>query len=265
MNRSAFHHTRLLLGAALLVALAMSLPVGAPRAAAQATIPLCADFDGTTSNVVRADVPYNALTAGSVFCRVIAENGDFVRNAAEVGDAAVLDQGVIQAVDVFGILHTGVAQPDFNARVKVCLLGSGTLWYLDATVSPRYVSRLGATREGGYTCGRIDNAGTVVLTVRDGGVTATTSGAVTGGGADEDEGDDGGGASQPATGCTVTTRAILNLRAEPSMEAEVLLLVPYDIRLIVYAHQGSWVQVNYRGTPGWLHTQFVNASLNCDF
>ena len=37
-----------------------------------------------------------------VFCRVLAENRDFVTSAAEVGDLDLINLGVLQAVDVFG-------------------------------------------------------------------------------------------------------------------------------------------------------------------
>jgi len=70
---------------------------------------------------------------------------------------------VIQAVDVFGLTHGGQPVARFNSSVEVCLQGAGRLLYLDATQSPRPLSLLATTSRGGYTCGVILNAGTVVL------------------------------------------------------------------------------------------------------
>ncbi len=132
-------------------------------AAAPLTTPLCADISGYTNAIIRADVPGGTVSNGSVFCRVIAENGTFVQNPAEIGNMDVLNQGVIQAVDVFGLTHDGVSVAGFNSSVKVCLQGSGRFFFLDATTQPRALSQLPTTPENGYTCAFIPNAGTVAL------------------------------------------------------------------------------------------------------
>jgi uncharacterized repeat protein (TIGR01451 family) len=129
---------------------------------ARAQAPLCQDLDGSTNPIIRADVPSGTVPNGGVFCRVLAENSAYVNGPAEVGDPAVIQMGVIQAVDVFGMAgNTSV--PAFTASVKVCLSGSGRLFYLNATTAPRQLSQLSATPELGYTCGLIPAAGTVVL------------------------------------------------------------------------------------------------------
>jgi tartrate-resistant acid phosphatase type 5 len=133
-------------------------PASAPLVA-----PLCADLSGVTNPIIRADVLDGTVTDGSVFCRVIAQNGTFVQEAAEIGNAGVLNQGVIQAVDVFGMTHGGASATRFNSSVKVCLQGNGRFLYLDATTQPRALSQLPTTSEGGYTCALIFNAGTVAL------------------------------------------------------------------------------------------------------
>lgn len=102
------------------------------------------------------------MTNGGVYCRVLAQDGVYVIGPAEVGDASVVKMGVIQAIDVFGMAG-GTSEPFFNASVKVCLSGSGRLFYLDATTAPRQLSQLSTVPEAGYTCGQIANAGTVVL------------------------------------------------------------------------------------------------------
>lgn len=125
----------------------------------------CADLTGATNPIVRADIPSGTVTNGGVYCRVIAENGAFVamhNGAAAIGNADVLAQGVIHAVDVFGMAGGGgfVA---FNNPIEVCLQGSGRFLFLDAATSPRALSQLPAVGEGGYTCASVPGAGTVVL------------------------------------------------------------------------------------------------------
>lgn len=130
---------------------------------ARAQAPLCADLSGMTNPIVRADILGGTVTDGSVFCRVLAENGTFINSPADIGNQAVLDQGVIHAVDVFGLTHGSESVTQFNSSVKVCLQGSGRLLYLDATLSPRIPSWLTTNYEGGFTCGLIYHAGIVVL------------------------------------------------------------------------------------------------------
>ena len=149
-------------------------PTAADHARAQA--PLCADLNGVTSAIIRADVPAGAVPGGSVFCRVIAENGVF-RNPAEtarVGVMSVLERGVIQAVDIFGLLHNGQPVTSFSAPFRVCLQGQGVMVYLDATTAPRTVSEPPAVFEGGYTCATIPHAGMVVLVPAASSSAATT-------------------------------------------------------------------------------------------
>ncbi|GIV80965.1 MAG: hypothetical protein KatS3mg051_0319 [Anaerolineae bacterium] len=127
--------------------------------------PLCADLTGTTNPIVRADVPVGTVTNGWVYCRVIAQDGEFVemnQGAAALGNPDVLAQGVIHAVDVFG-MSGGLGVAAFNNPVNVCLQGSGRFLFLDATQAPRTASQLPTISVGGYTCANIPNAGTVVL------------------------------------------------------------------------------------------------------
>lgn len=66
------------------------------------------------------------------------------------------------------------------------------------------------------------------------------------------------GGSQPG-GETFTTTAALNLRAEPSTSAKVLLVMPSGA--VVKALSGTasgWRQVSYNGTAGWASTSYLN-------
>jgi uncharacterized protein YgiM (DUF1202 family) len=66
------------------------------------------------------------------------------------------------------------------------------------------------------------------------------------------------GGSQPG-GETFTTTSALNLRAEPSTSAKVLLVMPSGA--VVKALSGTasgWRQVSYNGTTGWAATDYLN-------
>ncbi len=218
---------------------------------ARAQAPLCANLDGSTTDLVRADVPSDTVAQGSVFCRALVENGALRsgENLAEIGVPAVLARGVLQAVDVFGLDHSGHSVSHFTAPVRVCLRGDGALLYLDATTAPRQMRELVAVLAEGYTCATIPNAGTVVLVER-------------------------GPASYPPAdapespivpgGCMVRTLRILNLRAAPDVSSEVLALVPYDVTLSVTGRQGEWFQVDYLGVRGWLSAAYVAPRGACE-
>jgi hypothetical protein len=136
-------------------------PVAQPAFPTPQPVPLCTLLGGGTNSIVRASVP-SGLNA-DVFCRILNENGVYVRNAAEVGDPTLINAGILQAVDVFGFSAGGVQVAAFNQSIRVCLQGSGRLFFRDATSAPRVTVPLIAASEGSYTCGSIPNAGTVVL------------------------------------------------------------------------------------------------------
>ena len=125
--------------------------------AAMMSVPMCADFDGSTTPIVRANIP-----DANVYCRVLAKNGVLISPSAasQIGNQSIIDKGIIQAVDIFSPNGLSV----FSAGAKVCLLGNGNLFYLDATQSPRTPQLLASKRESGYTCAFIANAGTLALT-----------------------------------------------------------------------------------------------------
>jgi hypothetical protein len=124
-------------------------------------VPLCALLGGGTNSIVRASVP-GGLNA-DVFCRVLVEDGLYVRDAAEVGDPTLIGVGVLQSVDVFGFTAAGVQVTRFSQPITVCLQGTGRMFFRDATNAPRVSVPLTTSTQGGYTCAVIPNAGTLVL------------------------------------------------------------------------------------------------------
>jgi|GEM_PF-2129556 len=211
-------------------------------------VPLCADFDGSTSEIIRADVPDSALPDGTVFCRTLVEQRIPVRPSAEIGRTDVLSRDVIHAIDMFALRHDGTATAHFDQPITVCLQGTGTLLYLDATAAPRTISVLPSFTQQGYTCASVPNAGTVALVSDPAGV----SGSV--------------GSPSPGStlsGCTVTTRDILNLRAAPDTSGAVIRLIPFDVTLTAFERSGGWYYVDYLGERGWLSADYVTPSDLC--
>jgi hypothetical protein len=129
------------------------------------SIPMCADFNGSTRPSIRAEIPAGALASGAIFCRSLVENRQFIGTAAaQIGVQSVLDAGVIQAADVF--VPDATSAPTFGSAVKVCLQGDGNFIFLSAQQTPRQPAALQTTSEGGYTCAFITSPGTAVLTGR---------------------------------------------------------------------------------------------------
>lgn len=214
---------------------------------ARAQAPLCADLDGSTNPIIRAEVPGGTVMDGSVFCRVLAQDGVFTTTTGEVGDLAVLQRGVIQAVDVFGLRHNGLADPYFNAPVAICLQGSGAFMYMDATAAPRSSTELPVFVQNGYTCATVPNAGTVVLV--SGAASATMDAPVN------------TGPTTVLNNCMVTTRDILNLREQPN--GDILRMIPYDVTLTALERTSGWFYVDYNGERGWISASYATPQGVC--
>jgi len=124
---------------------------------ASSALTLCALLNGGTNTIVRANAnPYQ-------FCRILVENGQFVQNAAEIGDANLINMGIQQAVDVFEFTSGGEQVVNFSQPLTMCLLGAGQFYYRDASGQPRTTALLPSWQESGYTCASIPHAGTVIL------------------------------------------------------------------------------------------------------
>ena len=118
-------------------------------------IPNCADFNGSTNQAIRANVPSGTAGSAHIYCRVITDK-------YQIGVASVLARGVQIAVDIFA-LNGGTSVIAFNNPIYVCLQGSGVFIFLDANQSPRTPAQLVSVADNGYQCANVPNAGTVVL------------------------------------------------------------------------------------------------------
>jgi CSLREA domain-containing protein len=218
---------------------------------------LCADLTGQTNPVVRAEIPPGAVPGGSVYCRVLAQDGQFKEGVSgeRIGNQAVLNLGVIHAVDVYGLLPDGISAPDFNAPVTVCLLGTGSLVYLNALNAPRPpVILTNASSSGGYTCGSIPDAGTVVL-VQNGGNLPGASFPGAGG--------DFQGSRRTLNGCQIVTLIRLKLRSVPGLDGAQLGIVEANVTLTATARTSRWYRVNYNGKSAWIFAGYVRPVGTC--
>jgi hypothetical protein len=123
------------------------------------------DFDEDA--VVRAWVPDAYRHA--VFCHKIAENENYLwwyggqlTHAGQIGVPAVLERGVIHAVDVFS--PTGLGW--YEGGAVVCLRGAGKLWFMPAAGVPRSaedMTEYEVEEFEGFTCTTLYMPGTLVL------------------------------------------------------------------------------------------------------
>ena len=121
-------------------------------ASAQMPIPVPPpDSISTSDDTVRVGLP------SGVYVQVIASKGEFLRNPGEIGNQAVIDLGVIAAIDVFALGNTSAA------GATVCFEGQGRVIFLDALTAPRVTRWLQVTIMEGFTCASLPNAGTAVL------------------------------------------------------------------------------------------------------
>lgn len=118
----------------------------------------CPDFDGSISTVIQTYAPAGAAGGAAIYCRALT-------NQFAIGVQAVLDRGVVVAVDIYA-LNGATPVTRFQQPIQVCLLGEGAFLFLDANNSPRTAAQLPAFPDGAYTCASVPNAGIAVLTYR---------------------------------------------------------------------------------------------------
>lgn len=216
-------------------------------------VPLCFDFDDSANTSVLADFPPDSY---GIHCRILVQDGLYREDRGGIGNLSVLSETVYQAVDIYS-LH-GLSA----AGSKVCLYGPGGLLFLDAEGQPRAPQILPATNEKGYSCAIIPNVGTLVLVGDTTGYPSSVSLPFTQG-----LGDPAAPPPPPAiiplSGCRVTTTAMLNLRAEPSLDAEIITILPFEFTLTATAKTAGWYQVDYRSRLAWVSADWVNTRGKC--
>ncbi|MEM6527650.1 MAG: SH3 domain-containing protein, partial [Chloroflexota bacterium] len=204
------------------------------------------------NTIIRGEAPAGTVTDGDVFVRVVATNGTFRVEPAQIGDQFLLEQGVFNGAEVFGLTVTGATVPALNGTVSVCLRGFGDFYYRDVTGMPRVTVALPTTTDNGFTCAEIPNSGTIVLVSNGQAPPPVQPQTVP--------------AAQVATlpdGCMVTTNAIINLREGPGTSNTIIRPIPYDVTLTAFEQSGNWYYVDYLGLRGWLSATYVTPDDIC--
>lgn len=123
-------------------------------------LPACADLDNANLRVSNVE---GAITPGAVFCRPIAEDGEYQLNPGAIGDPRVIARGVEQAYDVFALTETGEAVQRFENAITVCLKGRGDLLFMPSFAAPRPVLTPQTYTSDDFTCARLGSSGIVAL------------------------------------------------------------------------------------------------------
>lgn len=217
----------------------------ASTAAASDRLALLTTLSAEPGTIIRGTVPPGAVPGGDVYVRILANSGDLLVPVAELGDTTLVELGILNSAEVFGLNPGGVTVPEFAADVEVCLRGGGNFFYRDATGVPRTTQQLNTSTDGDFTCADIPNSGTVILI--GGGLTLTDTGA----------------SAVELTNCMVTTRAILNLREEPTLTSRIIRPMPFNVTLTALQRQANWFYVDYLGTFGWASGDFLSFEGDC--
>ncbi len=130
------------------------------KIAAQVALPTCANLNHAN---LQASGTNDAVKDGAVYCREIAGNGNYVLNPGAIGDQTVIEQGVVQAYNVFGLTAAGSAVQRFGHPITVCLQGRGQLLLLPAFAAPHFVEMPPVYSSGGFTCASFSSPGVVAL------------------------------------------------------------------------------------------------------
>lgn len=205
-------------------------------------VPLCRDFDGSRAGALVTQMPRQGL---GIYCRMLVQDGNYIRNPGEVGITSLIELGIVHAVDVYSPAGTSVT------GATICLKGEGDLFFLNAADAPRVPIRQPSTFTNGYTCTVIPNAGTVVL----------IGSAGAGGGSTQ--------SNEPAlattllTDCRVTTTTRIRLRTLPEFGARTITVLPEQMTLTATERTAEWFRVVYLNTRGWLNAGFVDVLGSC--
>ncbi|MFN8377758.1 MAG: hypothetical protein U0452_03725 [Anaerolineae bacterium] len=154
------------MNAAVNVTITETVAEAAAALPAPPDVPLCEDHNFEAGGVVRSST--SDAVGASINCRVLYQNGAPTQwlgfnlyNAGAIGNQAVLDLGVVQAVDIFS--PSGATYFQGGA---VCLRGSGTLIWMPASQAPRVPQIIGSYTVPdfpGFTCATLFEPGTLVL------------------------------------------------------------------------------------------------------
>ena len=163
--------------------------------------------------------------------------------AAGIGVQSVIDNGFIDAVDVWGGLGDGV---------EVCFRASGSLILLDTATSPRAQMTLSSYSRDDMICAELDRLGIVVLvpTAETAPAADTAPRPII-----------ASGSITNLANCFVTTTHIVNFRDGPG--GSIMAHIPYNITLTAKARAADWFKVDLHGETGWISADYVQTIGAC--
>ncbi|MFO7322669.1 MAG: Calx-beta domain-containing protein [Chloroflexota bacterium] len=231
-------------------------PASLPVALAETFI--CDNLSGQSGGLLlgtdaTGNVTQNGLT-GNTFCTVMALDGAFLRDPAEIGHPDVLGLGVIHAVNIYGLLPGGTSVVDFDNPARVCMSGSGLVLFLSAAEFSPIPVALAPLPDSppGWTCVAVTTAGKVIMTGERPAVPAPAQAAA-------------GEVPQTLEGCRVTTTHQVRLRQTPdtSTSANIITTLPYDLTLTATERVPGWYRVIYLDGQGWVSASYLTTSGSC--
>lgn len=214
-------------------------------------VPTCNSFSDVENNVIfQFDAPDTVLEG--IYCNLITASNRYIRTPGEIGIKEVVDMGVIHAVDVYGPPNSETTA----AGSGVCFQGQGNVLFLSAAGIPRQAQPLAASIVGDQTCAVLPTDGTVLLVGNSSGLDIVAGGATL------------NAARLDPThrfldSCRITTNYMLNIRAEPNLDSEVLDMVPYQINLKATERTKDWIRVIYLDFQGWLAADYLDTQGDC--
>lgn len=221
---------------------------------------------------------WTVTSAAQVACRTtdtvrVSANAECSTDSGMgVGLGSALERRIIRAVNLFGSGFS-VENP-----ATVCLQGTGALYLSRSNLNPRmaffawyYVT------EDGYTCTNVDVPSTVILvdgrsplapgqppeTIGEAFTPSSPAPATAGSTPAAPAAGAAVGGQIVFTNCQVVTRAILNFRDAPSLNSNVIELIPFRTILRAINRSGDWFNVIYGSNNGWVAASLVDTRGRC--
>ena len=190
---------------------------------------------------------------GNAYCSVLALNGNHVRSSGQIGVLSILEMGVVQAVDVYGLLPGGFPVVPFENPVQICLAGSGSVLFLsayDTTPQPALMTPLPES-PAGFVCVNVLHSGKVIMVSTQMNAQQTES-APDNGAVDLED-------------CELTTTYAVRLRSIPDLSSDdnIIGTLPFEATLSATEYLPGWYRVIYLEIQGWVSADFVTIAGNC--
>ena len=209
----------------------------------------CADMNFETTGSVRVGI--NADRVDQINCRVIVQNenyfsfnGEPLTTPAQIGSQWLLDQGVVQAIEIFS--PSGLTT--FQNGDVFCLQGTGQLYFLSAATTPREILQAPVYRAPdfvGFVCTTLFGPGTLVMTQKPAPLPPPPPTTIV------------------LTDCTVTVTYSVRMRVEPNTQTSLLAIIPFTTVLSATGKVSGWYRVTYEDKTGWIRSRYETSKGTC--